>query len=137
MRRLARASCGDEKANVDLTPMLDVVFIMLIFFIITASFLKESSLPIDQPDPSDKKTDGISQNLVINIDGRGEIEVENRRVDIRSVRSLVSRYMAENPSGAIIIRAHEWAATEKYVNVADQIQRVTKGNYVLVTYSDS
>lgn len=136
MRKRKNKNNTDDKAEIDLTPMLDVVFIMLIFFIVTASFLNESTIPLNQPDTKPNIKPLESSSLVINIDATDKVEIENRRVDIRSIRALVSQFLAENPGASTLIRAHEQASTEKYVAVANQIRQVSGSQYLLVTYSE-
>ncbi len=133
--RFSKKQTSESSADVDLTPMLDVVFIMLIFFIVTASFLRETTLPLNQPDEGENKKKSEDRNFVVNIDNVGEVMVDGRRVDIRSVRALAAQYLAENPEGTAIIRAHEYATTEQYVAVADQIQQSSRRRFLLVTYA--
>lgn len=133
-KKTLSSNFDDDKAEVDLTPMLDVVFIMLIFFIVTASFLKESTIPVNQPDGKSDPLTVTPSSLVINIDAVGQVEIENRRVDVRSIRALVSQFVAENPDASTLIRAHEQASAEKYVAVVDQIQQVPGSRFVLMTY---
>ncbi len=134
--RFSKKQIQDDKADVDLTPMLDVVFIMLIFFIVTASFIREATLPLNQPDEGKNNKPVDDKSFVVNIDSVGEVTVDGRRVDVRSVRALAAQYLAENTQGSAIIRAHEHATTEQYVAVADQIQKSSRRRFLLVTYSD-
>lgn len=120
MSRTRHAAANEDDTEIDLTPMLDVVFIMLIFFIVTASFIKEFGLQINRPDDApevDIPTE--NQNVLININATSEILVDNRRVDIRSIRSIIQRKLAENPEGAVIISAHSEAKANTYTAVAD------------------
>jgi biopolymer transport protein ExbD len=116
MRRQRRASVEEE--NVDLTPMLDVVFIMLIFFIVTASFVKESGLEINRPNAATavKKERG---NILIAISPSGQIWIDKRQVDIRALRSNIERLHAENPQGAVIIQADRDSKNGLLVEVMD------------------
>ena len=102
MSRMRHASKNEDESEIDLTPMLDVVFIMLIFFIVTASFIKEFGLEINRPDDLpevDIPTE--NQNILININASSEILVDQRRVDVRSIRSVIQRKLAENPKGLL------------------------------------
>jgi len=109
----------DDSSGVDLTPLLDVVFIMLIFFIVTASFVKEHSMAVSVP----PKTDGalsVVVPTVFTVSRNNEISAENRRVDIRSVRALIAqRGAASNGTAAVVINAHEAAAVKTYVAIVD------------------
>ncbi|MCH7644225.1 MAG: biopolymer transporter ExbD [Myxococcales bacterium] len=102
MRRQRRASA--EEAEVDLTPMLDVVFIMLIFFIVTASFVKESGIDVNRPDAATAVVKPRG-NILVAITPSGQIWIDKRVVDVRSIRANLERLHAENPQGAVVIQA--------------------------------
>lgn len=108
----------EENTEIDLTPMLDVVFIMLIFFIVTASFIKEAGVEVNRPEASTaKKKDNV--NILIAITPNNEIWIDRRRVDIRSVKSVVARMHAENPKGAVVIQADKQSNAETFTAVID------------------
>ena len=108
----------EEEATIDLTPMLDVVFIMLIFFIVTASFVKESGIEVNRPDaPTAVKQE--KANILVAISARNEIYIDRRRVDPRSVRANIERLHAENPQGSVIIQADEESNTKTLIGVMD------------------
>ena len=117
---LGKRSRADEETQVDLTPMLDVVFIMLIFFIVTASFVKESGLEVNRPPTTDEPPDQENKNIVFNVTEAGEILLEGRRIDVRSVRANVERIHAENPEAKVVISAAPEAQTEIFVQISDQ-----------------
>ena len=137
-RRKKRKQEGEDKAEIDLTPMLDVVFIMLIFFIVTASFIKEKSIGVnvpennDQPPPVDQK----SSNILIQVDASDAIFIDGRRVDARAVRSLIAQKFAENPEASVIVRMHEQSTAESYISIADAAREVKIYNVSLVPYVD-
>lgn len=120
MRR--RKSSGmDEEAEVDLTPMLDVVFIMLIFFIVTASFIKEVGLELNRPDSGEStKTVQQNENILIQIANDGLIFVDGRNVDIRAVRANIERLHAERPNGQVIVAPGGSSENGILVEVMDQ-----------------
>ena len=120
MSRLMRHSSSEENASVDLTPMLDVVFIMLIFFIVTASFVKEIGLEMARPDTAQSETQSEQQNIVLKVMANNEIWLEGRRIDIRSVRANVERLHAENPKAAVVIQSHPKAKNDTLTRIADQ-----------------
>jgi biopolymer transport protein ExbD len=112
---------AEEDSQVDLTPMLDVVFIMLIFFIVTASFVNESGLDVNRPPTTDQPPPEMeNKNIVFNVTDNGDIMFEGRRIDVRSVRANVERVHAENPSAKVIISADPKAKTEIFVQISDQ-----------------
>ncbi|AHK15917.1 MAG: biopolymer transporter ExbD [Thalassolituus sp.] len=110
-----------DGADIDITPMLDIVFIMLIFFIVTTSFVKESGISVNRPsaETAEQKT---GSNLLVAIRANGEIWIDRRVVDVRSVRANIERMKADNPEGAAIIQADEFAPSGLLVKVMDQIR---------------
>lgn len=119
MRR--RRSSGQEEAEVDLTPMLDVVFIMLIFFIVTASFVKEVGIDLNKPDSGEApKTVQENENILIQITNEGLIFVDRRNVDIRAVRANIERLHAERPNGQVVVAPSAASANGLLVEVMDQ-----------------
>jgi len=102
MRRQSRASA--EEAEIDLTPMLDVTFIMLIFFIVTASFVKESGMDVNRPDAATAVVKPMG-NILVAITPSGQIWIDKRQVDVRALRANLERLHAENPQGAVVIQA--------------------------------
>ena len=110
-----------DDSQIDLTPMLDVVFIMLIFFIVTASFVNEIGLDVNRPPTSDQPPpDSKNTNIVFRVSESNEIMLEGRRIDARSVRANVERLHAEKPEAKVVINAHPKAKTETYVLISDQ-----------------
>jgi len=114
-RRVTRES---DESEVNLTPMLDVVFIMLIFFIVTASFVKEAGIDVNRPEAATavRKERG---NILIAISETGQIWIDKRQVDIRAVRANIERLHAENPQGAVVIQADEESKNGLLVRVMD------------------
>ncbi|MBO1254523.1 biopolymer transporter ExbD [Alteromonas sp. 5E99-2] len=106
MKRKKHTS-GDDEAQVDMTPMLDIVFIMLIFFIVTTSFVKEKGLGVNRPEDNQNQNQNPSQALSIRIDADGVIQMNGREVDIRRVIANVQTYLANTPTTSAAIQAHE------------------------------
>lgn len=124
MSRMKKGNAGDDSNEIDLTPMLDVVFIMLIFFIVTASFVKEQGINPNVPPPNpNPPEENAPQNILVRISADNQIwffdKEGERRVDSRAVRSVIERARAENPKASVIIQASEKADTGTYVIVAD------------------
>ena len=110
-----------QQAEIDMTPMLDIVFIMLIFFIVTTSFVKESGIEVNPPEAQTRQQqDNASIFVAINADG--DVWIDNRLIDIRSVRTVIARLHAQNPEGAVVIQSDENARTRELVSVMDQIR---------------
>lgn len=119
--RKQRVSQQMEEAAIDLTPMLDVVFIMLIFFIVTTSFVKEAGVDVNRPSAATAESkEGAS--ILIAITELGEVWIDGRRIDVRSVRANVERLRAESPDGAVVIQADKASQTGTLVAVMDQIR---------------
>lgn len=110
-----------EETELDMTPMLDIVFIMLIFFIVTSSFVKESGVTVSSPQAS-TATAQENANIFIAITEQGEVWMDRRPVDVRSVRAIVARLHADNPEGSVIIQPDAQAATHTLVEVMDQVR---------------
>ena len=107
-----------EECEIDITPMLDVVFIMLIFFIVTASFVKESGIEVNRPDASTSAAKPRA-NILIGINDIGEIWINKRKVEVSQVRANIERLHAENPQGTVVVQADEEARTKTLVAVMD------------------
>ena len=111
----------EEDADIDITPMLDIVFIMLIFFIVTATFVKESGIDVTRPDAET----AVKQNRVaifIAIRDNNEVWINRRQVDLASVRANVEKLHAENPQGGAVIQADREAETGVLVEIMDQVR---------------
>ena len=119
MRRNHGGTEIDEEDNeINLTPMLDVVFIMLIFFIVTASFIKEAGIDVNRPDaPTSEKVEDA--NILIAISANDEIWIDRRLIDPRAVRANIERMHAENPKGSVVIQADKKSTNNTLVQVMD------------------
>ena len=108
----------DEKEDIDMTPMLDVVFILLIFFIVTASFVKEAGIDVNRPEAATavKKE---RANILVAISDKGDIWINKRKVDVRSVQANIERLKAENPQGTVVIQADQKSTTDTLIKVMD------------------
>ena len=109
----------DEENEINLTPMLDVVFIMLIFFIVTASFIKEAGLDVNRPDAPVTETQPEDANILVAISANDEILIDNRLIDPRAVRANIERLHAENPNGSVVIQANKRSTNKMLVTVMD------------------
>ncbi|RUM53601.1 MAG: biopolymer transporter ExbD [Methylococcus sp.] len=132
MRRRRQRYDGNQEPEINLTPMLDIVFIMLIFFIVTTSFVKESGIDVNRPtaETAERKERG---NIIVSIRANGEVWIDKRAVDIRAVRANVARMHAENPRGSVIIAADGDTKTHYLVEVMDQIRMAGITNASIAT----
>ncbi len=115
---MSRTTADEEDSAIDITPMLDVVFIMLIFFIVTATFVKESGIDVNRPDAA-TAVKLEKANILIAIGANNEVWIDRRRVDIRAVRPNIERLHAENPQGSVVIQADKDSKTETLIKVMD------------------
>jgi biopolymer transport protein ExbD len=111
---------GVDEAEVDMTPMLDIVFIMLIFFIVTATFVNERGLDVTRPDSDEPPPQTKAVTILISISSSGVISLEGRDVDIRAVRANVERLIAENPDASVVVQADPESESSILVGVMDQ-----------------
>tara|TARA_R110000782_G_scaffold42090_2_gene95941 strand:+ start:1089 stop:1478 length:390 start_codon:yes stop_codon:yes gene_type:complete len=109
----------DEGDEINLTPMLDVVFIMLIFFIVTASFIKEAGIDVNRPDAPVTETKPEDANILVVINAQDEIWIDRRLIDPRAVRANIERLHAENPQGSVVIQANKKSTNKMLVWVMD------------------
>lgn len=112
---------SSEETDIDITPMLDVVFIMLIFFIVTASFVKESGIDINKP-AADTASQPTASPIVVEVTDLGEIMIQGRFVDHRSIRPTIIRLRAESPDSSVIVRVDTEAKTKQLVQAIDGIR---------------
>lgn len=112
-----RRRVEENDGAIDLTPMLDVVFIMLIFFIVTASFVKEAGIQVTKPDGA--TATARNAKILIAISSNDEIWIDKSPVDKRSVRLSIERLRAENPKGGVVVQADNGSSAETVAHVLD------------------
>jgi len=136
MSRRNNRSSSEQTADIDMTPMLDIVFIMLIFFIVTTSFVKESGIDVNRPtaQTATRKEQG---NIIVAIKPNGDVWIDKRLVDIRAVRANVSRLHAEQPLGAVVIAADKETKVKVLTQVMDQIRLAGIMNASIATETES
>ena len=123
-------STTDDDADLDMTPLMDIVFIMLIFFIVTTSFTKESGIEVNRP--SAQTAEHQQQgNILVAISANNEIWIDKRQIDVRAVRANIERLHAEIPEGAVIVQADKDSRNGVLVQVIDQIRLAGVNNVSL------
>ena len=133
MRR-ERASVGDD-SEIDITPMIDIVFIMLIFFIVTASFVKDSGVEVKRPIAvTAERKQRVS--ILVGIDENGQVWVDKRPVDVRMVRGIIERLRTESPEGEVVIQADTNSKNEILVKVMDAIKQAGVTNVAISASPD-
>ena len=133
MRRKHR---GQDEAEINITPMLDIVFIMLIFFIVTTSFVKEKGLEVSRPSNAPPKE--IKKNkgpILVKIDANGNITMKGRMLEQKAVQANLEREKAEKPDSPLIIAAHPDADTDALVTILDAAEAVGVASVSVATTS--
>lgn len=126
----------EDDAEINITPMLDIVFIMLIFFIVTTSFVREQGLEVSRPSNTPPKE--IKQNrgpIVVRIDSASLISIKGRLLEPRAVQANLEREKAEKPDSPLIIAAHPEASTESLVTILDAAKAVGIASVSVATSS--
>ena len=130
MRKKRVLAAEEEDNEINLTPMLDVVFIMLIFFIVTASFIKEAGIQVERPDaPTAEKQEDAA--ILIAISANDEIWIDRKEMDPRAVRGMIERLHAENPEGSVVIQADKDSRNGLLVQVIDQARLAGVSNVAI------
>ena len=133
MRR--RLSHGGDEAEINITPMLDIVFIMLIFFIVTTSFVKEVGIDVNRPSNAPVKEQKLSEVVPIEIDATGQIRVKKRLVDVRAVRANIESELAVRPDASVVVIADRNSDSGLLVRVIDQARMAGAENVSLAAPS--
>ncbi|QBQ53619.1 ExbD/TolR family protein [Nitrosococcus wardiae] len=121
MRQQHSQRQSGSAVNINLTPLIDMVFILLIFFIVTTSFVKETGVEVNRPSAQTAVREERG-NILIAVRANNEIWMDERQIDIRTVRANVERMHAENPEGAVVIVADKDSKTGLVINVMDQVR---------------
>jgi biopolymer transport protein ExbD len=118
---VTRRHAQSDDSEINITPMLDIVFIMLIFFIVTASFVKESGTAIARP--AAEQAEALqSGTILIGIRPEDDIWIAGRRIELREVRQAVERAKSENPEGSVVIVADKGSRIGTVTQVLDQVR---------------
>jgi biopolymer transport protein ExbD len=131
MRTLSHAHVAGASHGIDLAPMLDFVVNLLIFFIITAVFVKQAGLEVSRPSTGGLDSGKPSKSVVI--DERGQVAIDAKIIDFRAVRAHVEQFKAVDPQGGILVVADRHAPTGRVVAVADQIRLAGVTNITFMT----
>ncbi|MEE4331448.1 MAG: biopolymer transporter ExbD [Wenzhouxiangella sp.] len=118
---MARRHASKDEPEINITPMLDIVFIMLIFFIVTTSFIRETGVEVEKPTAltSEPRPQG---NVLIAIRPNDEIWMNRNSIEVHEVKTQVERARAENPESSAVIIADKGARTGLLIEVMDQVQ---------------
>lgn len=119
MIRSRRAADGDKPIEINMAPLIDMTFLLLIFFIVTTSFVKETGLDVHRPSAKSAESKAKS-TIMVGVSRQGLIYMENRPIDVRSVRANVEKAIADSPEAGVIVVADKESSTGVVVNVIDQ-----------------
>jgi biopolymer transport protein ExbD len=134
-RKHGTLAVEEEENEINLTPMLDVVFIMLIFFIVTATFIKEAGIQVERPDATTAESQDDAA-ILIAISPNDEIWIDRKERDPRAIRSVIERLHAENPKGSIVIQADEGSTHETLVVVMEAAKAAGVTNVAIASDAD-
>jgi biopolymer transport protein ExbD len=121
VRKIIKFREAEEDSGIDITPMLDVVFIMLIFFIVTASFVKESGTEVLKPQ-AENAQQRPKATIMVAVDADNDVWIDRTRLDVRAVKPTILRMKAENPESDVMLQADETSKTETVMKVVDGLR---------------
>jgi biopolymer transport protein ExbD len=127
-KHIANIKSEDDEAEINLTPMLDVVFIMLIFFIVTATFIRETGLEVNRPDDNQAQVVQEDGAILVIIDPTDDIWIDNRIVDARAVRPHIERMHAEDPERPVVIQVANASSANTLVTIMDAARQASVFN---------
>jgi len=104
--------------DINMAPLIDMIFILLIFFLVTTSFVQESGVTVERPS-AESAVAPEKTNLIIGIDEHGRVHIQNEEVDIRAVRSRMEEFSEKNPKGSVVIAADKKSTTDTLIRVLD------------------
>jgi len=119
-------------AEINMAPLIDMIFILLIFFLVTATFVRESGVEIKRPEAASAENKDAA-GIFIAVTQDGDIFVDKNRVDLRSIRGIVEQFLLENPSGAVMLEADRNSITGRMVQVLDQCRMAGAENIAVST----
>ncbi|MBN1972967.1 MAG: biopolymer transporter ExbD [Sedimentisphaerales bacterium] len=121
-----------EQAEIQMTPLIDMVFILLIFFVVTTSFVSETGLNIQRPQSSSSET-LPHDNLTIEIDAAGRITIDSQRVGLLSIRSFLQKRLRLEPKLAVVLAADKTISVDRVVSVMDEVRAAGINEVALAT----
>lgn len=128
-----RPDASRDEVDINMMPLIDMIFILLIFFLVTASFVRESGVEVNRPEAvTAEQKDAVG--LVVGITAGGRILIDHQEVELHQVRGLVELFLAENTDGGVIIDADGACTTARMVAVLDQA-RLAGAKHIAVAAS--
>ncbi len=112
---------GEDNVEINMAPLMDMIFILLIFFLVTTSFVKESGIDVQRPVAQTAETKEKA-NMIVGINQKGQVFIEGELVDIATVRPIMEQYLMETPKGSVVIAADKRSQTDALIQVLDEIR---------------
>lgn len=128
---MSRRNRREESIDLNLTPLIDMIFILLLFFIVTANFVRESGVEVNRPIAQTGESKNPS--IIVSIDHNNIVWVDNKTLDVRAVRSWMSHFLSEAPEGAVIIAADSKSSTGVMIQVLDGCREAGVKNVSVAT----
>ena len=131
---MTRRRMREANVELNLTPLIDMIFILLIFFMVTASFVRDSGVEIERPVA--QSSESKNPSLIVSVDSNSVIWIDNMTIDVGAVRAWMARFLSESPDGAVVIAADEQARTGVTVRVLDACRMAGVRNVSVATASN-
>jgi biopolymer transport protein ExbD len=112
---------GEDNVEINMAPLMDMIFILLIFFLVTTSFVKESGIEVQRPVAQTAETKEKA-NMVVGINKKGQVYIDNNQVSVSTVRPIMEQYLMETPRGSVVIAADKRSQTDILIQVLDEIR---------------
>ena len=130
LNSMNKQDSGD--AEINMAPLIDMIFILLIFFLVTATFVRESGVEVRRPEAATAEAKDAA-GIFIAVTRDGNIFIDKNQVDLRNVRGIVEQFLLENPSGAVMLEADRQSMTGRMVQVLDQCRMAGAENIAVST----
>lgn len=131
---MSRRARREDHVDLNMTPLIDMIFILLIFFMVTASFVRESGVDVERPVA--QTAESRNPSVIVSIDHNNVVWVDNKTLDVRAVRSWMSHFLSESPEGAVIIAADNKSNTGVMIQVLDGCREAGVKNVSVATKND-
>lgn len=131
---MSRRARREDNVDLNMTPLIDMIFILLIFFMVTASFVRESGVDVERPVA--QTAESRNPSVIVSIDHNNVVWVDNKTLDVRAVRSWMSHFLSESPEGAVIIAADNKSNTGVMIQVLDGCREAGVKNVSVATKND-
>ena len=125
-----RVEAKEDESTIDMTPMLDVVFIMLIFFIVTSSFIKEAGITVVKPEAQTAKQKART-SMLIAISGKNEVWIDRKKIEKSAIKPVIAKVYSENPKGSVVVQADKESDAETVMFVMEAARDAGVGDIAI------